>query len=503
MKNMRAINIFVFSILTILLFAGCFSPLSIEPPKQESPAADSFTIDVLIGQGAKTARSVAGPDQSRIRGDIRNIIQLMVVNDSGRIVAFDEVRRGSDAENDAVLEIDSIPFNQTYHFLLLMGHWERDYTAEAAANNGKYTYKEADSPTLLAVGMENALITGSGIVTITMWPLVVDTVFTTTDSDVPPALRTAEATVNSGKPETVSLLPVDWGVTWTARQGTSGNGFVNLIQAQKVIDKNAGDALLLKSQKTIARGSGLTDTESTAAVNGNTINLGIGSYTSGLKRVGTGGSANFRLEYIPFNLTGGNTNPWVAFDVQSVFDLSGNKEPVWIIRNGVNDLGQDANTDFENLGKPGQEKVNGNGAVSFTIKAGSPGTPEKPNPDGEYLLIKDGVFMGPPDITTPDIKFTTAGYANEAEAYYAVVPQKTNAPSYSDYNRLDAVTAGNHRKTITLPGPGTNGYDIYVVIMKSGAVSEPVIINTLADIDVDWIWGEPEDGDVDVDWIWG
>jgi hypothetical protein len=338
-----------------------------------------------------------------------------------------------------------------------------------------------------------------------MWPIEIDTVFTTADKDVFPVLRTVESTVKSGKPEAVSLYPIDWGVTWTARQGINGNGFANLIRAQKLIDNNAGDALLLKSRKTIVRGSGLGETESTAVINGNIITLGIGTYTSGLARIGTDGSVNFKLEYIPFNLTGEGTNPWTALDTRSVFDLSGNKEPVWILRNGVNDLGQDANTDFNNLGKPGYGNVNGNGAVSFTIKPGDPGTPEKPNPNGEYLLIKNGVFVGPPDSTTPDIKFTTVGYANEAEAYYAVVPQGNNAPPYSAYKRLDAVTVGDHQKTITLPGPGTDNYDVYVVIVKGGAVSNPVIINTTeGGQDVDWIWGEENDeGDVDIDWIWG
>jgi hypothetical protein len=73
---------------------------------------------------------VAGPDASRVKRDTRNIIQLIVVDGSGNIATFDEVRRGSDVEMEAELRIESIAFGEKYYFLLLMGQWDRDYAAE-------------------------------------------------------------------------------------------------------------------------------------------------------------------------------------------------------------------------------------------------------------------------------------------------------------------------------------------------------------------------------------
>jgi hypothetical protein len=87
-------------------------------------------VDILIGQDTGPqglVRSIDGPDANRIKDDIRNIIQLTVVDGSGRIVTFDEVHRRSDTETVGELRIASIPFGETCHFLLLMGHWKWDY----------------------------------------------------------------------------------------------------------------------------------------------------------------------------------------------------------------------------------------------------------------------------------------------------------------------------------------------------------------------------------------
>jgi hypothetical protein len=40
--------------------------------------------------------------------------------------------------------------------------------------------------------------------------------------------------------------------------------------------------------------------------------------------------------------------------------------------------------------------------------------------------------------------------------------------------------------------------------MKGGKVSNRIVINTsAANIDVDWIWGDNEEGDTNIDWGWG
>jgi hypothetical protein len=439
----------------------------------------------MIGKDG-TARAVAGLDSTLIRGDIRNIVQLIVVDDSGNIAAFDEVRREKESDTEAVLAINSITFGQTYHFLLLMGHWERNYAAETGGN---YAYT-SDPPTLMAAGLKaDHLVTGSGKITVVMWPLVVDTKFTTNDSDVPIALRTAEPGTDNGKPEKASLLPVGWNVVWTIRRGINGNGLSELVRAQKKTNRDAGDLLLLKSGETIAKGTGKT-TPAVSILNSrnelasNEITLDIESYTSGPGRIQTTGSASFKLKYVPFNLTGA---AWGGFNGDSVFTLSGNNAPVWIIRNGINDQAQNDQTDFTSLGNG---SANGNGAVSFVVTAGNPGDGDNPNPNGEYLLIRDGAFKGPASSKKPDISFTTEGYTGNGTVYYAVVDAGAPAPAYSAYTgNLGSLPAGKgHRKPITVSA--ANGdYDIYVIVVKGGAVSVPLIINTKTGID--WIW---EDG---------
>jgi hypothetical protein len=440
------------------------------PKTTETPVVEPFSVDVFIGDTG--ARSVAGPDANRIKGDIRNIIQLIVMDDTGNIAAFDEVRRESDAQTEAELWIDSLPFGKSYHFLLLMGHWERNYAAESTGGPYEYT---AAPPTLLAAGLKEQVVTGSGKVTVTMWPVVVDTVFTSLAGTIGPE-------VIAGKPGEVSLLPVNWDVKWTVQYGLS-----DLVKAQKVPDSGAGEALLLKSAQTLV-GTG-TDTWNGATLNGNIITRSIETYTSGFGKIGTSGFVNFKLEYIPYNLNGsGGTNPWTALDASSVFDLSGTREPVWIIRNGVNDLAQDVNTDFtlfHKKGGPGIGTANGNGGVRFGVAAKTPG-----GPDGSTLVVKDGVFVGPAGSTMPDIRFTTSGYNGDAEGYYAVVSAGPPVPGYSAYiGSLGPLTPGTHTEQISLPG--TSNYDVYVIIFKDGAVSAPLKINTgSGSVIINPVWGE-------------
>jgi hypothetical protein len=162
MKVIR-LNLFVLGILTALL-AGCFDSITTDPPRQDETQEviiSPFTVDILIGDASEDrARTIAGPDSNRIKAEgangIRNFIQLIVVTEAGEIAAFDEVRKSSDSQAAANLRIDSIPFGQKYYLLLLMGHWERNY------GEGGYAYKEDQRPTLLAAGLHDQLITGSG-----------------------------------------------------------------------------------------------------------------------------------------------------------------------------------------------------------------------------------------------------------------------------------------------------------------------------------------------------
>ncbi|MDR2743346.1 MAG: hypothetical protein LBB98_14520 [Treponema sp.] len=128
MKNSKFTRFFVSGcFLAAILLAGCFNPITVIPPKSGNPVTDPFTIDILIGKDG-SARSVAGPDSTRIKGDnIRNFIQLVVVDKTTKqIVAFDEDRMTDKDDEEAVLSIESITFGNNYNFLLLMGHWEHD-----------------------------------------------------------------------------------------------------------------------------------------------------------------------------------------------------------------------------------------------------------------------------------------------------------------------------------------------------------------------------------------
>jgi hypothetical protein len=479
MKNTPFLTLATFAALTILLPA-CFNPITVIPPKSGNPLSDPFTIDILIDKDG-SARSVAGPDSAGIKGDLTNIIQLIVVDKfTGQIIAFDEVRRENDTDKTALLSVDSLTFGRTYDFLLLMGHWERDYNTETANNDGKYIYKEAGPPTLLAAGLKELEVTGSGRITVVMWPLMVDTLFTTENPDVREAFRTSAPVTNAGKPGIAGLLPVDWNVTWTVTRGTGGNGFTDLIKAQKVTaPQDTEDKLRVKSKTTIIHGAGLDDTEATVTgeiTTGNVITLPIGTaYTSGLTQIGKGGSVNIKLEYVPFNLTDGDK--WTPYKGRSAFNLEG-KPPVWVIRNGVNDLAQDGNTDFTCLGNG---TANGNGGVRYTVAAGTPAA--------GTLVIKDGGFIQPAGTNLPEISFTTQGYKGEAAVYYAVVPDG-GTPEYVDYLPLNPpVEEGDHRKEIMSLDPDNGPYDVYVILVKGGEVSAPVIINA-APIDIEWGWAD-------------
>jgi hypothetical protein len=445
-------------------------------------------VDVQIGQHSGEDRSLVGPGSERIKGDIRNIIQLTVVNDAGEIVAFDEVRRGSDAEANAVLAIDNIPFGYNYHFLLLMGHWERDYDSEEPG--GDYVYK-GSSPTLLAAGMKDMLVSGSGTVTIVMWPIVVDTRFTTADPDVPAAERMVSPVI--GGPQTNPLLPVDWKLTWTVQGGLNGNGFAELVRAQKVINPDAGNELQRFSQYIDIRPSA-EFIYPPLIVNGNVLSVDIGEYMdieqyTDITSIGEEFSAQFALSYVPFSMTtlsdlfAVGEGPWAEFDGDSVFDLSGQKPPVWIIRNGVNDEVQNGATDFNLLGNG---TANGNGAVAFTVQAGTPAT--------GTLVIKNGAFEGPVSSDTPYITFTTEGYSGTADSYYAVVAGGDLAPAYSDYTEsLGSLAAGDHRKQVSVPQANGN-YDIYIRLLKGGQLSAPPeIINTAeGSPGMDWEWANKQ-----------
>jgi hypothetical protein len=407
------------------------------------------------------ARAVAGFGSSDIRTSntgARNYMQLIVAQ-NGAAVSFSDARQQDVGDPGAAFQVD-VTSGKTYDFLLLMGHWEK------ADGN----YKDGVPPTLLAAGLNSKEIqAGINTVTISMYPIVVETEFTAGDVKV-------ESPENG---RVFPLIPGNWNAVWTVTRGVTGtNPFDILVDAQKKISgQTALNTLKLKAKSAVVGGA---SQPADANLSGNVFTLGIGNYT--LPQTGTTGYANFKLEYVPFGIL--DPAKWENFD-----GLGKDAEglPVWIIRNGINDLAQTAQTSFA-APSAWDGTANGNGAVPWVITVKTPGG------SGSSLTVTGGSYTWPAHSTTGTVGFTTGGYSSgTADAYYAVAAQGEGPSEYSDYKPLAAeLSVGAHTgKPITLPAASGN-YDVYVVIYKDGEVSAPLIINVQKDdagVDIGWAWG--------------
>jgi hypothetical protein len=452
-------GILMAAVLTIVL-AGCFNPTASTLPGQEVSAnsgerrnSDPYTVTVYLGGDQSGAdRSVVGPDKARIKlTGIRNYIQLIVIDNNGEIAGVAEARKADEANDQAVLEVNSLPLDRTYHVLLLEGHW--NYTLTGT----EYAYIEDQPPTLLAAGLENGIVlqpSGVTVVTITLYPLVVDTVFSTTATPVEkiePALRAGPAPLPAVSGDNV------WNVTWTVEDGNGGNGFDRLLEAQNLAGSTVTGIAWYETLTTVPVEAALSGED--PVINDNTI-------TQTLNTAAGEGSVNFNLEYVPFSLT---TAP------------SGLMTPNWIIRNGLNDEAQDEETNFEAFGTASAgANVNGNGAVCFKAVTGS-------LPEAEALTIS-GDYSSQGYFSTAYIKFTTAGYEGDAAVYYAVAAKptagETAEPSYpSGYTLLGSYPASpveethQYRGKISLAGLDKGDYTVYLILYKDGEVSKPGTID--------------------------
>jgi hypothetical protein len=371
----------------------------------------------------------------------------------------------AETTESGTITISALPLGKTYAFFLLMGHWEND----------------ASLPTLLNVGLTQCSLetAGSTTINIVMYPVVVNTVFSKDAETSEPV---------AGK--TAYLSPGNWTVKWAIQRATAGtDGLDRLLAAQAIMEdagydvtpdyyKN-GDLKIRKLRYII---SGEKQEESGATTTKKDIGpYNISAYTG---NIGDGGAVNFNVEYVPFNLTA--VADWkIAYSgaqVTTAFDLDGGEVPIWIIRNGVNDLSSDGDTNFANFGKTDYANANANGAVRFVVGV-EPGTPvpATPNP---ALLIKDGVFENP-GAKSPEayIGFTTEGYSDSADVYYAVVAYGAAAPGLSAYTgylgalTADAYTAQKIRLENAVKAVQTNA-DVYVLLAKDGALSAPLVIQT-------------------------
>jgi hypothetical protein len=516
---MKTANPFLLLILgLIIFFTGCFSALDGMTDKQAEavPKVDSqpFTMEVHIMPQGGRERAIAGPSIPNIKNGLYNFIQLVIVDEKGTIQAFDEVIRRNSGEPNAVLTINSIPVGKEYHFLIMIGYWERDYDKDVTVDGiTTFAYKKDVKPVLLAAGYQNKFIEGSKIVTITMWPLVIDTKFTAGSGTV------ESGTGTDGKILPVEILPnADWSVNWNIRRSTTAaNGLEYLINAQQAAGFASTD-LLVRNKKFILDGVDKSVVEKTTT---NDLIVSLGKY--GITDIGASHSVNFNLEYIPFNMSQKET--WLKYNEESIFDFAANGAPVWIIRNGLNDLPQDANTNFAplSLGKIAAEGIryNGNGAVVAQVKENKGFTDENDDgiPDGaddkdkdgypddpgtmdpNNFLIYDGKFLGPAGNKNPAISFKTAGYTGTATVYYGIVPatgqyNAANPLPYSKFTETFStlLSVGGHVETVTLPD-AEDEYDIWLMFVQGSKISNRIAVNTATvKVEIDWIWGEEKGG---------
>ncbi|MFP3090503.1 hypothetical protein LQZ21_09275 [Treponema sp. TIM-1] len=483
MKITKPAVLVIFGILAALLAVGCSNPSfplgggagDAGPETYSGPGIDldrPFTVTFTLGQ-SDTARSVAGPDANRIymtgATGIRNFVQLVVVDTASKeIKGFAEDRKTSGNNNEFTLTLDNLARGKEYAFLLLMGHWE---------HNGSYVYSEDEAPTLLCAGLrkQEVNITGDTVVTITMYPITVDTKFSGSDGD---KNLTAEPKIVDGDPDAAYLVPGSWHVKWTVQRAVEGtNGFEKaLIPAQKIIDTAAGD-LKIKEKRIILS---IADVESVVSSGGGTtvesFSHFIGLIDAESEIAKKGGAVNFNLEYVPFGLA--DADKWSGLG-SNYNTLSSSGYPVWIIRNGLNDKRQDTQTNFKTFGESGSV-ANGKGAVEFGVWP--PQQPPTQPPAGNTLEVYRG-FFGKDDEPDdgeyqPSIVYGTRGYDGNAVAWYAVVAENI-PPDQRDYNLLDGeveVASDHPGQLIVNPDWWQRDYWVYVIISKDGQVSPPFVI---------------------------
>jgi hypothetical protein len=431
MKNAR--RVFAAGFLSVLL-AGCFNPITAVDPsppqqRQEDDGPASFTVDILIGDDAAEGRFLAGPSTDQL-GGLYNYMQLVVLKAGTTVPGVQEHRQESAADGlKKTLSITNSVKGAVYHFLLLLGHWEHD---------GTFDYYDDRSPTLLAAGLQSQEVKLTGEkVTITMWPIDVETDFILEEENL--ALEKADG-------PTPAELPVagKWMVRWTLG-GRAGKAVDALLAATEVGFGNG----LFDPVSTVAKVGNDDGKDGDPVVDGNVV-------TQSLKNLALGaeGSVSFNLTYKPHTPV----------------------ESVWIIRNGVNDAVQNMDTDFSKPAAWTPGGKNGNGAVKFTVK--QPGEDEDLNVDDKPDDDLDLAYYIPAPVTgvVPKAGFEGVRYTGEL-TWNPTLPADgifEGGKSYEATVTLTAKTGHNfgttaensfvHRKATTISNPEGSGNTITVTI---------------------------------------
>jgi hypothetical protein len=265
-----------------------------------------------------------------------NFSQLVVVDGTdGSILYAKEVSRKNDGK-DEVFRVPPLKADRPQLFLLLMGH--KDDVED-----------KDESPTLLAAGFSSRPANDERKVLLYMWPINVETEFS---SDLPEVPGKEPVTYN---PVTgvFELWPADSEMKWTLTTEGGGDPLAPLIAAQEAIKGNAPSTpaegkwdKVYPSQRLIVRDPVIKtsgDWEDTLSLEGGVgrdISWDMSEYTEGPANQLNEGSVNFNLGYVPFNLTDPAAwQKWRKEITPGGITLSGGL-PVWIIRNGINDAAQ-------------------------------------------------------------------------------------------------------------------------------------------------------------------
>jgi hypothetical protein len=497
MKNVNFVLFLAFGLIMVL-FVSCFSPITVMDPAGpeeidlEGQGDKPFTVSVYVGR----SRSVTGVSTVQIKSGLYNFVQLVVLDQNGALVALEEVRKNKSDETSAELQVDTVTQRQNYHFLLLFGYWERIFANESTDNEGvtTFAYNENAKPVLLAAGYQSQEIDGGGMVTVTMWPLVIDAAFVTPAEEVAgePAIAQTSEVIQFG----------NWKARWTINRNDSGsgnyNGLTSLLLAQSR-SQTPPPALSIAAKRLVV--NGVEASSESAGTTTNIVEFPL-PVKDEMTDIGTGYTVNFNLEYVPFGLAGAD---WSGYDGKSAFNLA-SSPPTWIIRNGLNDEAQNAATDFNKAGKPGSgynyKNFNGNGGAAVQVKENlgfidadndffpdnvtqktSDGFPDGTSSVAADLIIYTGTFLGPGSSLNPKIYFRLAGFTGYADVYYCITPRgeytAANPLPYNMFTQvLGSYTKGN-KNNVPITLPSTAYQNIWLTFRTAdGRVSNRIALDT-------------------------
>jgi hypothetical protein len=408
-----------------------------------------------------------------------NFMQLLVADSKGAIISVSESRREGPQDSAATFTVDHVYPGEIYNFLLLMGHWDR-VSPENESDSGasKYIYAN-NAPTLLKAGFIKAA-GGAEEMTIVVRRLVINAQFVPLSGSPLVAGTPIEGT--SG---ITTLFPGTWGIIWTIPFGTDPRGGLeHLFQAQQAVGPTA-TKLVFKSVNSYV--NAVAQSGSVGFDGAQTITQTIGSFTFADVSAGTIKDANFRLEYVPFGL---DVADFWSGHISSYWTFLGYGTPRWMIRNGLNNASQNAQTDFalfDISGLIGTQPtkdgvtVNGNGSIRY-------------KPVVETDSNSDNLKISGSIDAENVIHFKGTGYTGLAEVYYATGVDSP-PPVLSAYTILQSsvVPGTDYDKNNPVGSDAT----VWVILHKEGKIGTPIKLRREMPPTVGYEDEEPDDSGTD------